>query len=539
MKKIILALALLFVPDLAWAQCNGVFPANTLCGNLSGSPAVPSAFSASGTVVGPGSSTVDDISTFANTGGTQVKDSGVPIAGVDGNVLNARTANYSLATTDCGKTITLGGNALFTLTAGAASGFAATCSVVVQNIDGFASGRAKILAINGVTFNNGNLLYPGQSFALKNENNTWVVTYAPGRWIWSASRSIFVDFASGSDSSDGLATGAGAYKNLSTAALALCNNMDVQRNQPTLSLADSASYVGFQPCDVIGATNNNSSNIVTVQGNTTTPANVVVTGSGANSAIITVNLHTPWLFAGMTLASASGPVVNVDINSLIYLGDKLVFSASGAQNAIQVGYDGKLEAQCPSGCAWTVNTASSLFFIATHGQFLTNGALTITLNSSPAFAGGVFNLSGSAAVTYSNNITWSGSVSGTTPAYIVASNAILNSSGGASSIPSNGSLSTVNIGGFVDTPTAPAVSSCGTSPSVRSGSTDYDGEITVGTATPTACTLTFAYKHTAMFCVVSSQSQLASFAYTLSATTIVTAQTATNSNKWNWHCYGT
>lgn len=41
MKKILLALALLLIPTIASAQCSGVFPANTYCGNTTASPAVP------------------------------------------------------------------------------------------------------------------------------------------------------------------------------------------------------------------------------------------------------------------------------------------------------------------------------------------------------------------------------------------------------------------------------------------------------------------------------------------------------------------
>lgn len=49
MKRIALALALLFIPALAHAQCNGVFPNNTVCGNVTGSnnlprPTSPTAF---------------------------------------------------------------------------------------------------------------------------------------------------------------------------------------------------------------------------------------------------------------------------------------------------------------------------------------------------------------------------------------------------------------------------------------------------------------------------------------------------------------
>ena len=80
MKKIILALALFLAPTLAWAQCTGVFPANTLCGNLSGTPAPPSAFSASTSIVGPGSSTIGDFATWANTAGSQLADT--PLAGL-------------------------------------------------------------------------------------------------------------------------------------------------------------------------------------------------------------------------------------------------------------------------------------------------------------------------------------------------------------------------------------------------------------------------------------------------------------------------
>jgi hypothetical protein len=41
MKKLLLVLALLFVPTLANAQCNGIFAASTICGNNTGGPAPP------------------------------------------------------------------------------------------------------------------------------------------------------------------------------------------------------------------------------------------------------------------------------------------------------------------------------------------------------------------------------------------------------------------------------------------------------------------------------------------------------------------
>lgn len=43
MKRFLIALALLLVPALAQAQCNGVFPNNTICGNISGANNLPRA----------------------------------------------------------------------------------------------------------------------------------------------------------------------------------------------------------------------------------------------------------------------------------------------------------------------------------------------------------------------------------------------------------------------------------------------------------------------------------------------------------------
>ena len=74
MKKLLLALALLLVPSAASAQCTGIFQPNTLCGNLGAIPIPPKQFSASGTVVGPGSSIVNELAIWANTTGTQLGD---------------------------------------------------------------------------------------------------------------------------------------------------------------------------------------------------------------------------------------------------------------------------------------------------------------------------------------------------------------------------------------------------------------------------------------------------------------------------------
>lgn len=92
--------------------------------------------------------------------------------------------------------------------------------------------------------------------------------------------------------------------------------------------------------------------------------------------------------------------------------------------------------------------------------------------------------------------------------------------------------------------TAPAASTCGTSPAVTSGSSDNFGSFTTGTGTPTACTLTFASAYPAnAFCVVTAANAAA-----VGTTVYVSAQSktaftitlgaGTDSAKYAYHCGG-
>lgn len=85
------------------------------------------------------------------------------------------------------------------------------------------------------------------------------------------------------------------------------------------------------------------------------------------------------------------------------------------------------------------------------------------------------------------------------------------------------------------TGSAPVPTGTGT-PTILAGSTDGAGEVTAG-ASATSVVITFAAaKDSAPLCVVTSQTQLAAFAYTVSTTAITITQTATSGNKINYHC---
>lgn len=86
--------------------------------------------------------------------------------------------------------------------------------------------------------------------------------------------------------------------------------------------------------------------------------------------------------------------------------------------------------------------------------------------------------------------------------------------------------------------TAPALTSCGTSPSITGN--DMAGTVTMGTGTPTGCVITFnSAKSSAPHCVVTwIATPLASQSYATSASAITLTQTATSSNVVKYICMG-
>lgn len=85
----------------------------------------------------------------------------------------------------------------------------------------------------------------------------------------------------------------------------------------------------------------------------------------------------------------------------------------------------------------------------------------------------------------------------------------------------------------------PVLSTCGTSPSLATGSTDTAGKITVGTSASNACTLTFGTAYTsAPFCIVQNATTGAGAnVYTVIAATIVWSSALADSTVLFYHCF--
>lgn len=104
-------------------------------------------------------------------------------------------------------------------------------------------------------------------------------------------------------------------------------------------------------------------------------------------------------------------------------------------------------------------------------------------------------------------------------------------------VPSTGAFTTDSSAAFLGTGTAPVPTGTGT-PTIAAGSTNTAGEVTAGsTATSVIITFNGAPLGNAPFCSVTTELQVAAFAYTISSSAITITQTATSGNKIDYVCF--
>jgi hypothetical protein len=164
-----------------------------------------------------------------------------------------------------------------------------------------------------------------------------------------------------------------------------------------------------------------------------------------------------------------------------------------------------------------LNGGGSLFTVTSGGHVYATGTC-----SAPAYAG------------ESDTTTGLGISNDGTVRICIAGNQMGNFQNGGDFVLSVGIAS--GRSGIKTVGAAPTLSSCGTSPAISG--TDLAGQVTMGTGSPTGCVITFTNtKSNAPYCAVTSQSQLTSFAYSISTSAITTVQTATSSNIINYVCF--
>ena len=141
----------------------------------------------------------------------------------------------------------------------------------------------------------------------------------------TANRTYYVS-TTGNDSNTGL-DAADAFLTIQRAVNVVCDTLDNMGYAITIQVADGAYNAAVALKPYVG------SGLVTLQGNTTTPANVTITLSGS-VCISAVNISQSWRIAGFTFSTTG-----VAANCLQITGSRvnLAAIAFGACSGTQIG----------------------------------------------------------------------------------------------------------------------------------------------------------------------------------------------------------
>lgn len=466
-----LAVALFLSPGVAIAQnCSGQPAANTVCaGPASGGAGLPG---------------------FRATVAADMP------AGVATNALHSVTSNYSIATTDCGKTIQAGtgSTGFFTITVPSVTGFDSACVVVVTNGDtARAKGIAGISLGNGSNTCGGSCLWPKQTTTLRIVNGAWTATN-PGRWLIPNNTTCYVDAINGNDSNDCLAPGAGsAVQSIFTAINKIAydqwDRLSGSAPQVTIQLADNGGCAGtpYAGMHISGNGVNPSGNAaLVIQGNAVTPTNVCVKDASAPALAVFDGAFVE--IKNFALAAVAGQaIISQAPYTTIRNEGGIVFSGSGGtgqdifqQNGATFINDG----------GYTIAGASAFHLLQSGvgSSYAFSSAQTVTCTTSPAYTDFVATQGQSTSLW--NNVTFSGCGSVTGPRYNVSGLGLIVLEG--VTLPGNAAGSVTAGGNLdVDKPIPPTSGGTGTQ------NVPTAGQILIGTAggvynpqTVTNCTLT-------------------------------------------------
>lgn len=160
------------------------------------------------------------------------------------NTANSIVANYTVQTSDFGKTLVLGGNALFQLTFPAAGGFPSTFLLFAVNSDSWSGGRGKRIVSGAVDFPQF-ILWPGQTAIFFISAGLWRVERNVRAKLPPGAITFNSHFSSGNDTlgqNDGLGTGSSAFQTVSGALGTIADQFEFSLyNQTQLTVLAGAN----------------------------------------------------------------------------------------------------------------------------------------------------------------------------------------------------------------------------------------------------------------------------------------------------------
>lgn len=292
--------------------------ANTVKGNATASTATPTDLAV------PSCSAATSALTWTTSSGFGCNTIAV------GGGTNIQTVNYTIQTSDCGKTVEYGTGAtgLITATLPVVTGFSEGCIVWVKNGD---TAAGKKLSGFPTLFDNGQaMLWPGQAGAVQVVNGVWVNLARPGRWkLPGGTFNTFSDFTNGNDANDCLAAGAGrACKTAQQAAYLPCNEFDfsglpaAQTQYVVTAAAGTTDTTGVHySCPTPPGAQGGA--VLTIQGASPTTSIINATGIDAIGAFVNATIRV----RNISLASSTSACVTADLGAQVYIVDQVNFGS--------------------------------------------------------------------------------------------------------------------------------------------------------------------------------------------------------------------
>jgi hypothetical protein len=260
----------------------------------------------------------------------------------------------------------------------------------------------------------------------------------PKREVLTANRTYYIR-ADGSDSNTGLAdTSGGAFLTIQKAINVIAGTLDIAGFSVTIQVADG-TYTG--PSTLKNVLGYSSPGCLVIQGNSTTPANVLISTTGA-TCFTADNTPVAWDIKDLKMQtttsgaciSASGTLVRFgNVNFGTCAGSHMTLSNRAAITALS-------NYAVSGGAAAHVNNIGI--------SFLDISSRTVTFSNSPAISFFVITNYGAQTWAHAMTFTNGGTVTGTR--YSASSNgAIFTNGGGAAYLPGNAGGSTGTGGQYI------------------------------------------------------------------------------------------
>lgn len=252
-----------------------------------------------------------------------------------------------------------------------------------------------------------------------------------GREVLTAARTYYVR-TDGSDSNNGLAdTAGGAFVTIAK-ALTVASALDLNGHVVTIKVGDGTRTDAVALPILVGGT-------AVLEGNTTTPANCVISTTSANA--ITCSRAPGWTVKGFKLATTTSGIGMVVTEFCRLAFQDMNFGACATAH-MYTDSNGSIYAAGN----YTISGNSPLHIQMSAGGSFLASSITVTVSGTPAFSTAfAYATAGGTVTAYS--ITYSGSATG--KRYDATLNSVINTfGGGASYFPGNSSGTTATGGQY-------------------------------------------------------------------------------------------